>query len=130
MHCAVLSKPVFHRAGQIAFRQVGRILMDMQEVEDPSSLLKITIAWMRGQNLDHSFSLPDSTSEYMFQLANNPGTQAVSCISPPAGVDTTVFPKHRFYLPCWIDEYFQLLDNESDVIKTFLAIPMIAVSSS
>ena len=87
---------------------------------------------MGGQNLDRSFTLPDSTSKYTFQVARNINTdsQAVSCISPPARVDMTVFPEHLFYLTWWIDGFFQLLNKESDATKTFLAILILAASTA
>ena len=99
-------------------------------VEDSGSLLTATIYWMGGQNLDRSVTLLDSTSEYAFQLARDPDSQAVSCISPPARVDISVFPEHPFYLPRWLDRFYHLLDKESDQIKTFLAIPILVASTS
>ena len=70
-------------------------------VEESESLVTVTIYWMGGQNLDRSFTLVDSTNEYIytFQLSRNPDTETVSCISPPPGVDISVFPEHPFYLP-------------------------------
>ena len=96
-HYALISKPVFHRSAQDAYRQLGRMSMRLQ-VQESESLLNVTIYWMGGHNLDRSFSLLDSTSEYTFQVSRDPDTQTVSCISPPPGVDINVFPKHPFYL--------------------------------
>ena len=127
-HYALISKPVFHRSAQDAYRQLGRMSMRLQ-VQESESLLNVTIYWMGGHNLDRSFSLLDSTSEYTFQVSRDPDTQTVSCISPP-GVDINVFPEHPFYLPRWLDGFYQLLDKESDHIQTFLDIPILVPSTS
>ena len=100
------------------------------KVEESKSLLTVTIYWMGGQNLDRSFTLVDSTSEYTFQLSRNPDTETVSCISPPPGVDISVFPEHPFYLPQWLDGFYHLLDKESNQIKPFLDIPILVASTS
>jgi len=94
------------------------------------TVLQVIIYWMGGQNLHRSFSMLDSTSEYTFQVSRDPETQTVSCISPPPGASISVFPEHPFYLPRWLDGFYQLLDKESEHIQTFLRIPLVLPSTS
>ena len=128
-HYVLISKPVFHRSEQVAYRQLGRMGMCLQDQES-DSVLQVIIYWMGGQNLHRSFSMLDSTSEYTFQVSRDPETQTVSCISPPPGASISVFPEHPFYLPRWLDGFYQLLDKESEHIQTFLRIPLVLPSTS
>jgi len=102
------------------------------QLQESESLLNVTIYWMGGHNLDRSFSLLDSTSEYTFQVSHDPDTQTVSCISPPPGVDINVFPEHPFYLPRWPSTAFIncWTRNCPGHIQTFLDIPILVPSNS
>ena len=58
--------------------------------------------------------------QYPFQTAREPDSNVISVISPVPSFKFGVFVEHPFYLPCWIDGFYMLVDVTSEHVKPFL----------
>ena len=88
---------------------------------DPEDELAITIAWQGGKNSSGTIQIPPATIRYFYQSSKELGMDNICVASPLGSYDLLLFIEHPFYLPHWLDGYFQMFAHSDErVIPTYL----------
>ena len=81
---------------------------------DAEDDLAVTIAWQGGKNSSGTVQIPPATIHYFFQTSKEPGTDTICVASPLGTYDSLLFIEHPFYLPRWMDGYFNMLAQSDE----------------
>ena len=108
-HCVLLTRPAFSRLDNQTFRQIGRMFVDAEND------LAVTIAWQGGENSSGTVQIPPATIRYFFQTSKEPGTDTI-CVGT---YDSLLFIEHPFYLPHWMDGYFNMLAQSDERVVPY-----------
>ena len=79
----------------------------------------LAIAWLGGRNPEGSLVLPAQTMDYHFQVAKEPDTTTITCVSPLPSYEVLLFVDHPFFLPCLTDGFYQLVDFSSEHFQLY-----------
>ena len=112
-HCVLLTRPAFSRQDNQIFRQIGRMFVDAEDD------LAVTIAWQGGKNSSGTVQIPPATIRYFFQTSKEPGTDTICVASPLGTYDSLLFIEHPFYLPRWMDGYFNMLAQSDERVVPY-----------
>ena len=123
-HVVLVSRPVFFKPSKEVFRQVGR--MSFQEGQQST----LAIAWLGGRNPEGSLVLPAQTMDYHFQVAKEPDTTTITCVSPLPSYEVLLFVDHPFFLPRWTDGFYQLVDFSSEHFQLYITGEQLALSQN
>ena len=91
---------------------------------DPEDELAITIAWQGGKNSSGTVHIPPATIQYFYQSSKEPGTENICVASPLGSYDSLLFIEHPYYLPRWLDGYFEMLGDSDERVSPYLGIAM------
>ena len=86
---------------------------------DAEDDLAVTIAWQGGKNSSGTVQIPPATIRYFFQTSKEPGTDTICVASPLGTYDSLLFIEHPFYLPHWMDGYFNMLAQSDERVVPY-----------